>query len=124
LLRAREDDLGLRAFHELAGVHHGNLVGPLSDETKIVRDEQDGHAEPLLELADQFQDLSLDRDVECRVGSSAIRSLGVQASAIAIMTRWRCPPENWCGKFRTRFCGSAILTRRSKHSFQLSDVLS
>ena len=31
------------------------------------------------------------------VGSSAIRSLGWQDSAMAIMTRWRMPPENWCG---------------------------
>jgi hypothetical protein len=31
------------------------------------------------------------------VGSSAMRSFGLQASAMAIMTRWRMPPENWCG---------------------------
>ncbi len=31
------------------------------------------------------------------VGSSAMISLGLQASAIAIITRWRMPPENWCG---------------------------
>ena len=31
------------------------------------------------------------------VGSSAIRSLGSQASAMAIIARWRMPPENWCG---------------------------
>ena len=31
------------------------------------------------------------------VGSSAISSCGLQASAIAIITRWRMPPENWCG---------------------------
>ena len=31
------------------------------------------------------------------VGSSAISSFGLQASAIAIITRWRMPPENWCG---------------------------
>ena len=31
------------------------------------------------------------------VGSSAIRSFGSQASAIAIITRCRMPPENWCG---------------------------
>ena len=31
------------------------------------------------------------------VGSSAIRSFGLQASAIAIIARWRMPPENWCG---------------------------
>ena len=31
------------------------------------------------------------------VGSSAISSSGRLASAIAIITRWRCPPDNWCG---------------------------
>ncbi len=31
------------------------------------------------------------------VGSSAISSVGVHASAIAIITRWRMPPDSWCG---------------------------
>ncbi len=31
------------------------------------------------------------------VGSSAISSSGPQASAMAIMTLWRMPPESWCG---------------------------
>ena len=31
------------------------------------------------------------------VGSSAISSFGSLASAIAIITRWRMPPENSCG---------------------------
>ena len=31
------------------------------------------------------------------VGSSAISSFGLHDSAIAIITRWRMPPENWCG---------------------------
>ena len=31
------------------------------------------------------------------VGSSAITSLGLAQSASAITTRWRMPPENWCG---------------------------
>ena len=31
------------------------------------------------------------------VGSSAISSLGSQASAIAIITRCCWPPESWCG---------------------------
>jgi len=31
------------------------------------------------------------------VGSSAIRSPGSSASAMAIITRWRCPPESWWG---------------------------
>ncbi len=31
------------------------------------------------------------------VGSSAISRSGSLTSAIAIITRWRIPPENWCG---------------------------
>ena len=31
------------------------------------------------------------------VGSSARRSIGSQARAMPIITRWRIPPENWCG---------------------------
>ena len=31
------------------------------------------------------------------VGSSAIKRSGSLASAMAIMTRWRWPPDNWCG---------------------------
>ena len=31
------------------------------------------------------------------VGSSAISSDGLHESAIAIITRCRMPPENWCG---------------------------
>ena len=31
------------------------------------------------------------------VGSSAMTMSGSSASAIAIITRWRMPPENWCG---------------------------
>ena len=27
-----------------------------------------------------------------------MRSFGLQASAIAIITRWRMPPESWCGR--------------------------
>ena len=31
------------------------------------------------------------------VGSSAMSSAGLQIKAIAIITRWRIPPENWWG---------------------------
>ena len=31
------------------------------------------------------------------VGSSAMSTAGSRASAIAIMTRCRIPPESWCG---------------------------
>jgi hypothetical protein len=50
-------------------------------------------AEPLQKL----DDLRLDRHVERRrrlVGDDESRS---PRSASAITTRWRMPPENWCG---------------------------
>ena len=47
------------------------------------------------------------------VGSSAISSFGLQASAMAIITRWRIPPESWCGYSRTRRWGSGMPTRIS-----------
>ena len=31
------------------------------------------------------------------VGSSAMSSSGLVDSAIAIITRWRMPPDSWCG---------------------------
>ena len=47
------------------------------------------------------------------VGSSAISSVGLQASAIAIITRWRMPPESWCGYSPARRSGSGMSTRAS-----------
>ena len=42
------------------------------------------------------------------VGSSAISSFGRPASAIAIIARWRWPPESWCGQASTRRSGSGM----------------
>lgn len=49
------------------------------------------------------------------VGSSAKRSFGAPASANAIMTLWRIPPESWCAYAAIRFSGAVIPTvcRRS-----------
>ena len=44
------------------------------------------------------------------VGSSAIRMSGSQASAMAIITRWRMPPESSKGYCFRRFCGSLMPT--------------
>ena len=47
------------------------------------------------------------------VGSSAMSSFGSHASAIAIMTRWRRPPDSWCGKSSSRSLGRGRPTRDS-----------
>ena len=50
------------------------------------------------------------------VGSSAIRSCGPQASAMAMPTRWRMPPDSWCGYWpqpagRARGCRPSAAAR-------------
>ena len=47
------------------------------------------------------------------MGSSAISSLGSLDSAIAIITRWRMPPENSCGYELIRSAARGIPTRSS-----------
>ena len=47
------------------------------------------------------------------VGSSAMSRRGWQESAMAIITRWRMPPESWCGYCFSRRSGSGMCTRRS-----------
>ncbi len=44
------------------------------------------------------------------VGSSAISTRGLLAIAMAIMTRWRMPPENSCGKALSRSFGLGMPT--------------
>src|SRR5439155_1414024 len=47
------------------------------------------------------------------VGSSAMSSLGSHDSAIAIITRWRMPPDSSCGYCLTRRSGLLMPTSRS-----------
>ena len=48
------------------------------------------------------------------VASSAMSSRGRQASAMAIMTRCRIPPDSWCGYSAQRRSGSGMCTSRSR----------
>ena len=47
------------------------------------------------------------------VGSSAISSAGCSAMACAIITRWRWPPDNSCGKRSSPYRAAGIPTRSS-----------
>ncbi len=49
-------------------VHHGHAIGELVHDAEIVGDEQDRHAELLLQVAQQLEDLRLDRDIQCGGG--------------------------------------------------------
>ncbi len=54
------------------------------------------------------------------VGSSAISTAGLQARASAIITRWRMPPDIWCGYSFTRRSAAGISTRSSISRARLS----
>ena len=50
------------------------------------------------------------------VGSSANSSVGPQARAMAIITRWRMPPDSSCGYWSRRRAASGMRTSRSSRS--------
>ena len=50
------------------------------------------------------------------VGSSAKSSLGPQARAMAMVTRWRMPPDSWWGYSSRRWAGSGMPTEVSSAS--------
>ena len=58
------------------------------------------------------------------VGSSAIRSLGSQESAIAIATRCRIPPESWCGYCASLCSGAGMPTAASSSTLRFFAVAS
>ncbi len=64
MLRAPEDVRRRAGLRDLAVVDHHHLVGHVGHHAEVVSDHQDRHAELLLELAHEVQNLRLDRDVE------------------------------------------------------------
>ena len=70
----------------------------LGDDAEVVRDQDDRRAELALQVLHQRRGSAPGSSRRAR-WSARRRSAasGLQASAIAIITRWRMPPENWCG---------------------------
>ena len=93
------------------GIHHGHLVGDLGDDAEVVRD-QDHRGAGLAAAASRISSRICAWIVTSSavVGSSAISSRGSQASAIAIIARWRMPPESWCGYSSKRCSGAGMRT--------------
>ena len=54
----------VRALDHLAGVHDRDIVGLLGDHAEIMGDQQQSHADLLLQLFHQIEDLRLNRHVE------------------------------------------------------------
>ena len=51
---------------DLAGIHHHNIVRGLGDHSKIVRDQHHRHAQIVLQIKEQVEDLSLNGHIERR----------------------------------------------------------
>ena len=82
-----------------------DAVGHLAHDAEVVGDEQQRHAEARLQVFRSFRICAWMVTSSAVVGSSAISRSGSLASAMAIMTRWRWPPESWCGKASSRVLG-------------------
>ena len=66
-------------FDDLALLHHDHVVGDAPDDIEIVGDEQHRHADLLLQVLEELQDLRLHGDVERGrrlVGDEEVRAVG------------------------------------------------
>ena len=64
VLRIRVDCLGGGGFDDFAAIHDEHVVADVLDHGEIVRDEEVGEAELLLEVLEEIDDLRLHADVE------------------------------------------------------------
>ena len=72
--RAGLDDFSL--------IHHGDAVGDVVDDAKVMGDENHRQPEVFLERGDEIEDLRLDGDIECGdrfVGDDELRFRGERA---------------------------------------------
>ena len=69
------------------------VVGDLAHDGQVVADQDVADPGRGADVGEQVQDLGLDRDVERRDRLVEHRTRGSAASARAIATRWRWPPE-------------------------------
>ena len=67
--RGQEDVVDSPLLDELAQVHHHHAIAQIAHDTQVVADEQEGHTESLLQIAQEVEDLRLDGDVQTETRS-------------------------------------------------------
>ena len=97
MLRIGKNVRCIAAFNNIAAQHDNCAVGNFGHHAHIMRDEQYCHAFLFLQIPDEFEDLGLDGDIERGGGLVGNQEFWLAASAIAIITRCRIPPESRCG---------------------------
>jgi hypothetical protein len=90
--RSRKHIRNWSFFDHAACIHHRHPVRDLRHHSQIMGDKKKTQPQFAPQFLQQLQNSFLHRDVER--GSSAISSRGPDASAMAIMARWRNPPES------------------------------
>src|SRR5437870_6078249 len=101
MTRVRVDLFDRAELDEVACIQDADLIGHLRDDPEVMADEQNRGLHLLHEFLHQRQDLRLDRNVQRARGFVRDEEEGFALKAIAIMTRWRIPPESSCG-YRSR----------------------
>ena len=99
-----------------AQIHDGNAMGDVAHQPQIMGDEDDGEAEPLLQLDEQIDDLGLDRDVERRDELVGDQAFGLERKARAMPMRWRWPPLEFVGVAGSRIGGQADHREQLPHA--------
>ena len=97
MARRVEHLAGRPALDDAPGVHHRDAVGEAGDDREVVRDPDQRRARLAHQLLHLGRICAWIVTSSAVVGSSATISSGRCSSAMAMATRWRMPPENWCG---------------------------
>ena len=95
--RALDDVARVALLDDPSEVHDRDAVAQLPRQAEVVGDEQQRELARPLQLEQHLQDLRAHRDVEHRHRLVADDPGGLEHEVAAIATRWRWPPESWCG---------------------------
>ena len=79
MLGRLEQCLAIGLFNDATLLHHTHTMGDAPYQVEVVADQQQGHAQPRLQLLEQFQDLQLHGDIQRRgrlVGNQQLRLVG------------------------------------------------
>ena len=98
LRRARGERRRRHLLDAAAELHHQQPLAHMRDDGEVVADEDIGQPALLRAApASRFSTSAWIETSSAEVGSSSSRIVGSSTSARAIATRWRWPPESWCG---------------------------
>ena len=98
-----EDLLDRSLLDDPPRVHHRGPVREFGDDAHVMGDPQNPERMPSCSSPIRAKISACVETSRAVVGSSAMMSGGASATAIAIITRWRMPPDSWC--VQLRHCG-------------------